>query len=79
MLVIGFGQLLQSRTEIIMGPLATMYNTLRGRKCSMDYTFFNIPECPALLGGNYMPLSKIFYYLNTQFMTIPLPNPPRGR
>lgn len=60
---IGFDPLPQSRTEIIVGPLATTYNTLRGRKCSMAYTFFNVPKCLALLGGNYMPLSKRFHYL----------------
>lgn len=78
MLGIGFDPLPQSRTEIIVGPLATTYNTLKGRKCSMAYTFFNVPKCLALLGGNYMPLCKRFHYLKTHFMAVPFPNPPKG-
>lgn len=53
-----------------MGPLAA-YKSLRGRKCFMGYTFFNVPKCLALLGRNYMPLSKRFNYLNAQFMVVP--------
>lgn len=74
--MVGVNQLPHSRTEIIMGPLA-IYKSLRGSECSMAYTFFNVPKCLALLGGNYMPLSKRFNDLNTQFMAVPFSNPPK--